>query len=56
MWEDFIEPLDPTYPTARIPDHVKRIISVDRPSPYQVGYDADVITFSCRATSATTDS
>ena len=41
VWEYYFEPLDPTYPTARIPDHVKRIISVNRPSPYQVGYDAD---------------
>jgi hypothetical protein len=41
VWEYYFEPLDPTYPTTRLPDHVKRIISVDRPSPYAVGYDAD---------------
>jgi hypothetical protein len=40
VWEYYFEPLDPTYPTARIPDHVKRLISVDRPSPREVGYDA----------------
>ena len=41
VWEYYFEPLDPTYPTARIPDHVKRIISVNRPSPFEVGYYAD---------------
>jgi hypothetical protein len=41
VWEYYFEPLDPTYPTARIPDHVKRVLSVDRPTPYEVGHDVD---------------
>jgi hypothetical protein len=41
VWEYYFEPLDPTYPAARIPDHVKRVISVNRPSPYEVGYSLD---------------
>ena len=41
VWEYYFEPLDPTYPAARIPDHVKRIISVHRSSPFEVGYYAD---------------
>ncbi len=41
VWEYYFEPLDPTYPATRIPDHVKRIISVNRPSPYEVGYAVD---------------
>jgi hypothetical protein len=40
VWEYYFEPLDPTYPTARIPDPVKGLISVDRPSPHEVGYHA----------------
>jgi hypothetical protein len=40
VWEYYFEPLDPAYPTARIPDPVKKLISVDRPSAHEVGYDA----------------
>ena len=40
VWEYYFEPLEPTYPTTRIPAPVKRLISVDRPSPHEVGYDA----------------
>ena len=41
VWEYYFEPLDPTYPATRIPDHIKRILSVKRPSPFEVGYHAD---------------
>jgi hypothetical protein len=38
VWEYYFEPLDPTYPAAKIPDRVKALISSGRPSPYEVGY------------------
>lgn len=41
VWEYYFEPLDPSYPAARTPEPVKALISVDRPSPYEVGYLAD---------------
>jgi hypothetical protein len=41
VWEYYFEPLDPTYPATRIPDRIKRILSVTRPSPFEVGYHAD---------------
>jgi hypothetical protein len=41
VWEYYFEPLDRTYPTARIPDHVKRIISAQRPPAHEIGYDMD---------------
>jgi hypothetical protein len=40
VWEYYFESLDPTYPVARIPGPLKELISVDRPSPHEVGYDA----------------
>jgi hypothetical protein len=40
VWEYYFEPLDPAYPTARIPDPVKKLISSDRPSAHEVGYNA----------------
>jgi hypothetical protein len=41
VWEYYFEPLDPTYPATKIPDHIKAVISVKRPSPFEVGYHAD---------------
>jgi hypothetical protein len=41
VWEYYFEPLDPSYPATSIPDHIKRILTVKRPSPFEVGYAAD---------------
>ena len=45
VWEYYFEPLDPSYPAARIPEPVKASMVVDRPSPYEVGYFVDEHTF-----------
>jgi hypothetical protein len=41
VWEYYFEPLVPRYPASSIPEHLRALISVDRPSPYDVGYRAD---------------
>lgn len=38
VWEYYFEPLDTNYPTARIPEPIKALISVERPSPFKIGY------------------
>ncbi|PZS18070.1 MAG: hypothetical protein DLM57_07055 [Pseudonocardiales bacterium] len=40
VWEYYFEPVDPSYPAGSIPEPVKMLISADRPSPHEVGYDA----------------
>jgi hypothetical protein len=45
VWEYYFEPLDPSYPTAAIPEPVKALMSVDRPSPHEVGFAAGKNTF-----------
>jgi hypothetical protein len=37
VWEYYFEPLDPIYPAARIPDEIKIPISLDPPSPHEIG-------------------
>jgi hypothetical protein len=41
VWEYYFEPLDPSYPAARVPEPIKALISADRPSPHAVGYLVD---------------
>jgi hypothetical protein len=41
VWEYYFEPVVPGYPASRIPEPVRALVSVDRPSPHEVGYLAD---------------
>lgn len=41
VWEYYFEPLDPRYPASTIPEWTRELISVDRPSPHELGYHAD---------------
>jgi hypothetical protein len=45
VWEYYFEPLVPAYPASSIPQHIRRAISVEHPSPHEVGYLADKHTF-----------
>ncbi len=38
VWEYYFKPLDPTYPAARVPAEIEALISVNPPSPYEIGY------------------
>jgi hypothetical protein len=38
VWEYYFEPLDRKYPAATIPEPIKAVISVERPSPFEIGY------------------
>jgi hypothetical protein len=40
-WEYYFEPLVPTHPASSIPPHIRTIISLNHPSPFDVGYFAD---------------
>ncbi len=40
VWEYYFEPVDPSYPAARIPDPVQVLLSEDPPSADDVGYFA----------------
>jgi hypothetical protein len=45
VWEYYFKPLQTGHPVAAIPDRTRALISVERPSPYQVGYHVDKHTF-----------
>jgi hypothetical protein len=45
VWEYYFEPIVHPYTAERIPEAVRRRLSVDRPSPYEVGYLADQCIF-----------
>jgi hypothetical protein len=38
VWEYYFEPVIPAYSASRIPEPIRALISVDRPSPYEAGY------------------
>ena len=38
VWEYYFQPLIPDYPVSKIPARIKALISVDRPSPDEVGH------------------
>ncbi len=38
VWEYYFEPVDPSYPAARIPDSVTALLAHDRPTANEVGY------------------
>jgi hypothetical protein len=37
VWEYYFEPVVPGYPASSIPEPVRALISVDRPSPHEPG-------------------
>jgi hypothetical protein len=41
VWEYYFEPVVRGYPASSIPEPVRALIAVDRPSPYEVGYLVD---------------
>lgn len=41
VWEYYFEPLNPRYPASRIPEFIRALLSVDRPSPNELGYHVD---------------
>jgi hypothetical protein len=41
VWEYYFQPVVPRYPASRIPEPVRALIAVERPSPHEVGYLAD---------------
>jgi len=45
VWEYYFEPVVTAYPTSSIPERIRKIISVNHPSPFEVGYYADECTF-----------
>lgn len=40
VWEYYFEPVDPRFPAASIPDHLRALVTHKPPSPYEVGYRA----------------
>jgi hypothetical protein len=41
VWEYYFEPVVPAHSASSIPEPIRTRISVDRPSPYEVGYPAN---------------
>jgi hypothetical protein len=41
VWEYYFEPVIPGYPASSIPEPLRALIAVDRPSPHEVGYLVD---------------
>jgi hypothetical protein len=41
VWEYYFEPVVPGYPASSIPEPVRALLAVNRPSPHEVGYLAD---------------
>lgn len=45
VWEYYFEPVVSAYPASIIPRHIREIVSLNHPSPLEVGYFADEHTF-----------
>ncbi|MBC8065132.1 MAG: hypothetical protein H7Y17_09905 [Chlorobia bacterium] len=45
VWEYYFEPLVTGYPDSSIPERIRKTISQNHPSPFEVGYFADKHTF-----------
>jgi hypothetical protein len=45
VWEYYFEPIAPDHPASTIPQRIRDIISLNHPSPFDVGYFADDHTF-----------
>jgi hypothetical protein len=45
VWEYYFEPVIAGYPASSIPEPVRALLAVDRPSPHEVGYLADRYAF-----------